>query len=58
MEKVGSLEKNFGTKQGHSYGEGKCEEDIKLIKAACRNLESTVIQLFANFGWRFTNRIQ
>nr|AAO00696.1 retrotransposon protein, putative, unclassified [Oryza sativa Japonica Group]AAP54694.1 retrotransposon protein, putative, unclassified [Oryza sativa Japonica Group] len=36
----------------------KCEEDSELLKAACRILETTVMQLFVNFGWRFTNRIQ
>uniref|UniRef100_I1PGP1 Uncharacterized protein n=1 Tax=Oryza glaberrima TaxID=4538 RepID=I1PGP1_ORYGL len=36
----------------------KCENDGELMKVACRRLETTVMQLFANYGWRFTNRLQ
>ncbi len=34
------------------------DEDIKLINDEYRKLETTIIHLFANFGWRFSNRIQ
>uniref|UniRef100_A0A0E0FBL2 Uncharacterized protein n=1 Tax=Oryza meridionalis TaxID=40149 RepID=A0A0E0FBL2_9ORYZ len=34
------------------------DDHIKLIKDACRIFESTIMQLFANFKWRFINRIQ
>jgi hypothetical protein len=27
------------------------------MKEACRVLESTVMHIFVNYGWRFTNRI-
>ena len=36
----------------------KCEEDREFLSVACRNLESTVMQLFTNHGWRFTNRLE
>ena len=36
----------------------KCEENGELMKVACRKLETTVMQLFANYGWRFTNRLE
>nr|BAD09621.1 hypothetical protein [Oryza sativa Japonica Group] len=36
----------------------RCDEDEEFLKVACRKLETTVIQLFANYGWRFTNRLQ
>nr|BAD08906.1 hypothetical protein [Oryza sativa Japonica Group] len=36
----------------------KCEEDGEFMSVACRNLESTVMQLFTNHGWRFTNRLE
>jgi hypothetical protein len=36
----------------------KCEDDGELMKVACRRLETTVMQLFANYGWRFTNRFE
>uniref|UniRef100_A0A0E0AQ83 Uncharacterized protein n=1 Tax=Oryza glumipatula TaxID=40148 RepID=A0A0E0AQ83_9ORYZ len=32
--------------------------EIKLIKNAYRKFESTIMHIFVNFGWRFTNRIQ
>ncbi|EEE52231.1 hypothetical protein OsJ_34160 [Oryza sativa Japonica Group] len=35
-----------------------CDEDGEFMKVACRRLEMTVMQLFANYGWRFTNRLQ
>jgi hypothetical protein len=34
----------------------KQEEGIQ-IKEACRRLECTALQIFAQYGWRFTNRI-
>ena len=36
----------------------RCEDDGEFLKVACRKLESMVMQLFANYGWRFTNRFQ
>ena len=36
----------------------KCDEDGEFLKVACRNLETTVMQLFANYGWRFTNKLE
>ncbi len=36
----------------------RCEDDGEFLMVACRKLESTVMQLFANYGWRFTNRLQ
>ena len=36
----------------------RCEDDGEFLKVACRKLESMVMQLFANYGWRFTNRLQ
>ncbi len=36
----------------------KCDEEGERLKVACRNLEAMVMQLFTNFGCRFTNRIQ
>ncbi len=35
-----------------------CEDDRELMKVACRRLETTVMQLLANYGWRFTNRLE
>ncbi len=35
-----------------------CEDDRKLMKVACRRLETMVMQLLANYGWRFTNRLE
>jgi hypothetical protein len=35
-----------------------CEDDEEFLKVAYRKLETMVIQLFANYGWRFTNRLQ
>jgi hypothetical protein len=34
----------------------KQEEGI-LIKEACRRLECTALQIFAQHGWKFTNQI-
>nr|ABG22489.1 hypothetical protein LOC_Os11g29274 [Oryza sativa Japonica Group] len=34
------------------------EDDGEFLKVACRKLELIVMQLFANYGWRFTNRLQ
>ncbi len=34
------------------------DDYIKLIKDSCRKLKLTIMQLFANFGWRFTNKTQ
>ena len=36
----------------------KCEDDGEFMKVACRKLETTVMQIFANHGWRFTNRLE
>nr|ABF93970.1 hypothetical protein LOC_Os03g05380 [Oryza sativa Japonica Group] len=36
----------------------RCEDGGEFLKVACRKLESMVMQLFANYGWRFTNRLQ
>ena len=36
----------------------RCEDDGEFLKVACRKLESMVMQLFANYGWRFINRLQ
>ncbi|BAF26396.1 Os10g0378500, partial [Oryza sativa Japonica Group] len=36
----------------------KYEEDGVFLNVACRNLETMVMQLFANYGWRFTNRLE
>ena len=36
----------------------KCEEHKEILYSACRNLEITVIQIFANYGWRFTKILQ
>jgi hypothetical protein len=33
------------------------EEDAKVIREACRKLETTVMQIFAFHGWQFSNRI-
>ena len=35
----------------------KCDDDTNLLKDACRSLETTAMQIFANHGWRFSNRI-
>ncbi len=31
----------------------RCDEDDEFMKFACRRLETTVMQLFASYGWRF-----
>ncbi len=36
----------------------KCDKDADFLIVACRKLEVTVMQLFANHGWRFTNRLE
>ena len=33
------------------------EEDTIIIMEACRSLQTMVMQVFANHGWRFSNRI-
>ena len=35
----------------------KCDDDTNLLKDACRSLETTAMQIFANHGWRFSNKI-
>jgi hypothetical protein len=35
----------------------KCDDDTNLLKDACRSLETMAMQIFANHGWRFSNRI-
>jgi hypothetical protein len=35
----------------------KREEDANEMKAACRMLETSVMQIFAQYGWQFSNRI-
>ena len=35
----------------------KHEEDRTVVKEACRALETTVMQVFASFGWRFSYRL-
>jgi hypothetical protein len=35
----------------------KTEADREQIKAACMKLEAVVMQLFAENGWRFSNRL-
>ncbi|KAG2647540.1 hypothetical protein PVAP13_2KG588201 [Panicum virgatum] len=35
----------------------KCDDDTNLLKDACRSMETTAMQIFANHGWRFSNRI-
>ena len=35
----------------------KCDDDTNLLKDACRSLETTTMQIFANHGWRFSKRI-
>jgi hypothetical protein len=32
--------------------------DSSMIKTACKVLESMLMEIFANFGWRFWNRIE
>ncbi|BAT10474.1 Os10g0352500, partial [Oryza sativa Japonica Group] len=34
------------------------DEDGEFLKVACRKLETMVMQLYANYGWRFTNRLE
>jgi hypothetical protein len=34
------------------------EDELSLIKTVCRVLETLVIEIFANFGWCFRNRIE
>jgi hypothetical protein len=34
------------------------KEDSSLIMTTCRVLESLVTEIFANFDWRFRNRIE
>nr|AAP54409.2 hypothetical protein LOC_Os10g35080 [Oryza sativa Japonica Group] len=36
----------------------KCKDDGEFMKVVCRKLETTVMQIFANHGWRFTNRLE
>ncbi len=36
----------------------KCDEDGEFLIVACRKLETMVMQLFFNYGWRFTNRLE
>ena len=36
----------------------KCDEDGEFLIVACRMFETTVMQLFTNHGWRFTNRLE
>ncbi|EEC83764.1 hypothetical protein OsI_29658 [Oryza sativa Indica Group] len=36
----------------------RCDEDGEFLKVACRKLEKMVMQLKANYGWRFTNRLE
>jgi hypothetical protein len=33
------------------------EEDHQMMKMSCRNIETTVMEVFARHGWRFSNRI-
>jgi hypothetical protein len=33
------------------------EEEGKLLMKACGVLQTLVMQIFANFGWHFRNRI-
>jgi len=35
----------------------KSEDAGELIKSACRHLETVAMEIFAHFGWKFTNRI-
>jgi hypothetical protein len=34
-----------------------CEDDMNDMREACRLLETRVMQLFTNYGWRFSNRL-
>jgi hypothetical protein len=34
------------------------EENTKEIKAKCHAMETTVMQIFINYGWRFGNRLE
>lgn len=36
----------------------KDDEEDEFLKVTCRNIETTVMQLFSNFRRRLTNRIQ
>ncbi|KAL6654526.1 hypothetical protein ACP70R_007991 [Stipagrostis hirtigluma subsp. patula] len=35
----------------------RLEEDKDMIIKACQQLEVLAMQVFANYGWRFSNRI-
>lgn len=49
------LKQRIGSDVGSTI---RCDEGIKLITDAYRNLESTGIQIFTNFECKFMNRIQ
>ena len=34
------------------------DEDRELLKVACHKLKTVAMQHFANYGWRFTNRLK
>jgi hypothetical protein len=33
------------------------EEDRQMIMMGCRSIETTAMEIFARYGWRFSNRI-
>jgi hypothetical protein len=33
------------------------EEDRQMIMMGCRSIETTAMEIFATYGWRFSNRI-
>ena len=35
----------------------RCDEDKEELQEACRTMEVLVMQIFANHGWKFSNRI-
>jgi hypothetical protein len=35
----------------------KRDEDRELMRKACQTMEVLVMQVFAKYGWRFSNRI-
>ena len=35
----------------------RCDEDKEELQEACRTMEILVMQIFANHGWKFSNRI-
>ena len=35
----------------------KCDENKEALQKACQTTEVLVMQIFANHGWRFSNRI-